>query len=218
MPIISEAQIRAMMPKAGARLNPHLPFIEAALVKGNITTPACIAAFMAQLAHESGEYLFMEEIADGSDYEGRLDLGNTQPGDGMKFKGHGPIQITGRSNHQRCGLALGLDLIAEPRLICEPRFATLSATWFWNHKRLSPLADAGWFKTITRRINGGETHLDRRVRFWDNNREILGLPPIDIAGEIASIRAFQRKQGLIDDGIAGDMTIGALERAATATA
>lgn len=218
MSIIEEAQIRAMMPNAGKRLDPHIPFIEPALVWGNITAPARIAAFMAQLAHESGEYRFMEELADGSDYEGRRDLGNTQPGDGVRFKGHGPIQITGRANHQRCGAALNLDLIANPRLICEPRYGTLSAAWFWNDKKLSLLADAGWYKTITRWINGGFTHLDERVRYWNVNRRILGLPPIDIAGEEAAIKSFQRAHGLADDGVPGSKTLGALEQPGTRAA
>ena len=212
MPIIDEPQIRAMMPNGGSRLAAHIPHIEKALVWGKITTPARIAAFMAQLAHESGEYLYMEEIADGSAYEGRRDLGNLQPGDGPKFKGHGPIQITGRNNHERCGGALGLDLIGNPRLLCEPQYGTLSAAWFWNDKRLSPLADVGWFKTITKRINGGYTHLDRRVGYWNDNRRLLGLPPVDIAGEDAAIREFQRKNGLAVDGDAGTRTIDALER------
>ena len=140
--MISEQQFRQMMPHAGARLDAHLPFINAALDEGRINTPRRIAAFMAQLAHESGEYRYMEELADGRAYEGRSDLGNTEPGDGVKFKGHGPIQITGRANHAACGAALGLDLIGSPKLIATPEHGTRSAVWFWNSRNLSPLADS----------------------------------------------------------------------------
>jgi putative chitinase len=94
--MIIEQQFRQMMPHAGSRLDPHWPYIAPALEKGRITTPKRIAAFLAQLAHESGEYKHMEEIWGPTEaqrgYEGRPDLGNYFPGDGYKFKGHGPIQ------------------------------------------------------------------------------------------------------------------------------
>ncbi|WP_439611519.1 glycoside hydrolase family 19 protein, partial [Reyranella sp.] len=154
--MISELLLRRMMPLAGARLDPHLPYIGPAMEKGSITTPDRIAAFVAQLAHESAEYRYMQELADGSAYEGRADLGNVQPGDGPRFKGHGPIQITGRDNHRACGRYLGLDLEREPRLLTEPRYGTAAAVWFWTIGNgridLNLLADRGWFKTITRVI------------------------------------------------------------------
>lgn len=86
---LTDQQLRAMMPNAGNRLTPHLPFINDALAFGEIDSPMRVAAFMAQLAHESGEYQFMEELASGDAYEGRLDLGNTEPGDGRRYKGAG---------------------------------------------------------------------------------------------------------------------------------
>ncbi len=210
--MITEQQIRAMFPNAGKRLDAHLPFIVPALVEAQIDSPKRIAAFLAQLAHESGEYRYMEEIAGGSAYEGRRDLGNTQPGDGRKFKGHGPIQITGRTNHRRCGEALGLDLIHDPTLICLPEDATRSACWFWHDRGLSLLADMNWFKEITRRINGGYNGWDDRLRYWQRNRAILGLPAVDPADEDREIMAFQAKNGLPADGIVGPKTIAALQR------
>lgn len=207
---LTEQQIRQMMPQAGKRLDPHLPYIASALEEGNISTPRRIAAFMAQLAHESGEYRYMEELADGSAYEGRADLGNIHPGDGKKFKGHGPIQITGRANHMACGVALGLPLADQPTLICTPEHATRSAVWFWNSRDLSPLADHDWFRTITRIINGGYNGLEDRVVHWRRNRQILGLPPIDIDNEMGSIMEFQARHGLTADGIPGPKTLAAL--------
>ncbi len=201
---------RKMMPNAGSRLDAHLPYIMPALVEGEITTPKRIAAFMAQLAHESGEYRYMEELADGEAYEGRLDLGNTEPGDGPKFKGHGPIQITGRANHAACGLALGLDLLNTPRLLTLPEYGTRAAVWFWTTHNLNLLADADWFKTMTKTINGGFNGLSDRRQYWDRNRALLGLPYVDLDNEDMRIADFQRQHGLMADGIAGKRTLAAL--------
>ena len=214
--IITEQQFRRMMPMAGTRLDAHWPFINPALKKAEIDTPERIAAFLAQLAHESGEYRYMEELGDGSAYEGRADLGNTQPGDGPRFKGHGPIQITGRANHEACGRALGIDLIANPTLITRPEYGTASACWFWNSRRLSPLADHAWFKAITRTINGGFNGLSDRRVYWDRNRALLGLEPVALDYEVYRIKKFQRDRGLVDDGVIGPQTLDALYRARAA--
>lgn len=226
--MLDQSLLRRMMPLAGARLDPHLPFIEPALVKGCILTdagrtPARLAAFLAQLAHESGEYRWMEEIWGPTPaqlgYEGRADLGNVHPGDGARFKGHGPIQITGRANHKACGAYLGIDLERDPRLLTRPEYATASAVWFWRFGNgkvdLNLLADRGWFKTITRIINGGLNGLSDRRLYWDRNRALLGLPMIDLDGEAESIRAFQRERGLLDDGVAGPKTFAAVRAAVT---
>jgi predicted chitinase len=208
---VTTEQLRRMFPNAGARLDAHLPYIAPAMEQAAIDNADRIAAFLAQLAHESGEYRYMEEIADGSAYEGRADLGNTEQGDGVRFKGHGPIQITGRANHKACGEALGIDLISNPRLICLPEYGTASACWFWNSRNLSALADVGWFKAITRRINGGFNGLPDRKQYWDRNRRILFLAPIDLNTEDESIKQFQRAKGLVPDGIVGPRTLAAIK-------
>lgn len=222
MTVISEQMFRKMMPLAGARLDAHWPFINGALEKGKITTPDRIAGFLAQLAHESKEYLFMQEIwgptEDQLGYEGRADLGNNQPGDGPKFRGHGPIQITGRANHRACGRYLGIDLEAEPLLLTRPEYGTAGAVWFWtigNQKiDLNLLADRGWFLTITKIVNGGTNGLIDRLRYWSRNRELLGLPPGDIVQEVVQVKAFQRERGLGVDGAVGPKTLAALRAAA----
>lgn len=217
--MITEQTLRRMMPAAGARLDAHLPYIVPAMIKGDIKTPDRIAAFLAQLAHESGEYRYMEELADGWAYEGRADLGNTEPGDGPRFKGHGPIQITGRANHRACGRALGIDAERDPLLLTEPRYGTAAAVWFWTigngQVDLNLLADRGWFKAVTRIINGGLTGLSDRRQYWDRNRALLGLPMIDLDREADAIKAFQRERGLGADGVAGPKTFAAVRAAAS---
>jgi predicted chitinase len=212
--IVTDQQLREMMPRAGARLDPHLPYIGPALAAARIDSLRRVAAFMAQLAHESGEYRYMEEIADGSAYEGRDDLGNTQPGDGRRYKGRGPIQITGRANYAACGRALGLDLLNHPELLTLPEHGTASACWFWNSRQLSPLADRDWFRLITRRINGGYNGLEDRLAYWRRNRILLGLPAVDVDREVGSIMDFQRDHGLAADGVVGPKTLAALGLAA----
>ena len=129
-----------------------------------------VAAFIAQVGHESGQLKYVKEIwgptAAQARYEGRADLGNTQPGDGSKYRGRGLIQITGRSNYKACGEALGLDLINHRELLEKPQHACMSAAWFWATKGLCTLADEGKFETITRRINGGLNGLaDRQMLY-----------------------------------------------------
>jgi predicted chitinase len=211
MALLPDKLIREMMPNAGKRLDAHLPYIALALEKAAIDTPLRIAAFMAQLAHESAEFRYMEELADGSAYEGREDLGNVMPGDGVKYKGHGPIQITGRANHMVCGQALKLDLVNYPRLICLPQNGTASACWFWNSRQLSKLADREWFRVTTRIINGGFNGWNDRLQYYQRNREILGLEPY--GGQLledVDVRKFQRDHGLTADGVVGPMTLKAL--------
>lgn len=125
-----------------------------------------LAHFLAQLMHESANFLYMEEIASGAAYEGREDLGNTQPGDGKRYKGRGPIQVTGRANYRRYGRLLGIDLESNPTLASDPSIGFLVSLTYWDDKRLNELADRDDIKTITQKINGGFNGLaDRRAKF-----------------------------------------------------
>ena len=106
-------------------------------------------------------------------YEGRVDLGNTQSGDGPKYRGRGLIQITGRSNNKTCGEALGLDLINQAELLEKPQHACMSAAWFWATRGHNTLADEGTFETITRRINGGLNGLADRQMLYARALKVL---------------------------------------------
>ena len=118
--------------------------------------------FLAQLAHESGNFKYMEEIASGAAYEGRKDLGNVMSGDGVKFKGRGPIQLTGRANYRRYGQQLGIDFENNPTIVAIPSVGLLVACKFWSDNGLNALADQDDVLTITRRINGGTNGLEDR--------------------------------------------------------
>lgn len=161
------------MPYAGKRAETFLEPMNAAMDEFEINTPARQAAFLAQIAHESGSLRYVKEIASGDAYEGRGDLGNTQEGDGVRFKGRGLIQITGRANYAQCGAALGLDLLAEPELLETPENACRSAAWFWHSRGLNELADAGEFRLITKRINGGYNGLSDRQAYYIKAKEVL---------------------------------------------
>ncbi|MDG0854291.1 glycoside hydrolase family 19 protein [Roseateles puraquae] len=150
------------------------------LVKGmtryGIDTPRQIAHFIAQLAHESGSLLYAEELASGSAYEGRVDLGNTQPGDGPRFKGRGLIQLTGRANYRDYSEFTGIDYVSDPnRIALDPVACVDVACWFWQHNGLPPLAEADDARAVTKRINGGYNGLDDRLEHLARAKALLGL-------------------------------------------
>lgn len=141
------------------------------------------AAFLAQIAHESGELRYVRELATGAAYDtGSLArrLGNTpeRDGDGQRYKGRGLIQITGRDNYRECSNALfPADpdlLIRKPEFLEQPTQACRSAAWFWHSRGLNRWADIGAFQTITKRINGGLNGYDERVRYWKRAIAVLG--------------------------------------------
>ena len=167
MPITAQ-QLLQILPNAGPVAGVFVPVLNTAMNRYQIIGTKRVAAFIAQIGHESGQLKYVKEIwgptAAQARYEGRKDLGNTVAGDGPKYRGRGLIQITGRANYMACGEGLGLDLIKQPELLERPQHACMSAAWFWATKGLSTLADAGQFDRITRCINGGQNGAaDRQV-------------------------------------------------------
>ena len=182
--MLSDVQLRQIMPNlAAAKLPVYLAALNQAMQVYGVNTALRTAAFIAQLAHESGEFRWMEEIWGPTDAQRRYEppnalaakLGNTEAGDGKRFKGRGPIQITGRFNYAKYGGLLGTDLVADPALAATPEVAFATAGLFWKTNGLNELADAEQFVTITRRINGGTNGLPDRQKYYAIAKAVLAL-------------------------------------------
>lgn len=141
-----------------------------AMRAANINNVRRAAMFAAQLGHESSGLRDMREIASGAEYEGRTDLGNTFPGDGVRYAGRGPIQLTGRNNYRaftRWAKEAGhsnIDFEAEPHRLEEPHWGFLAAAWYWTvaRPRINAMCDAGDIVGVTRAINGGTNGINGR--------------------------------------------------------
>ncbi len=173
--LITQGQLSAIAPYSNSsRLANLLPHLNTTMQRYDITTPLRKAHFLAQTAHESDGFNTNEEYASGADYEWRTDLGNTRVGDGVRFKGRGLIQVTGRSNYADCGRALGVDLINNPQLLANFDLACLSAGWFWGKSRLNGDADRDDVLTITKIINGGTNGLADRKSYLARAKRVFG--------------------------------------------
>ena len=173
---LTAAQLRRILPDATRdNIDRYLPALNAGMAAREIDTPLRAAHFLAQVGHESGSLRYAEEIASGAAYEGRRDLGNTEPGDGSHFKGRGLIQLTGRANYADYGAAIGRDLLADPSPVAtDPALAVDVACWFWVAHGLNTLADADDPERITRRINGGLNGYAQRLAILARARQVLG--------------------------------------------
>lgn len=148
----------------------------------DITGPVRMAAFLAQIGHESVSLKHTAEVwgptPEQKRYEGRKDLGNTHLGDGYFYRGRGLIQCTGRDNYTKMGERLGLDLLGSPELLEQPRWAALSAATWWDNHGCNQLADNGDFVALTKRINGGTNGLEDRQRRWEKAKQVLAVEPV----------------------------------------
>lgn len=167
------------------------PYLNKYMDKYGINTPNRILAFLSQIGHESGGLRYTQELASGSAYEGNTDLGNVYAGDGVKFKGRGLIQLTGRANYQKMSEKTGKDLINNPKQVEEPDTATqVSAIW-WSDRKRSGITLNEWadkfdltqpldlasnkdiHENITRAINGGINGLNDRLQRLINGTTII---------------------------------------------
>lgn len=153
-----------------------LPAVEDCLVQCGCTTTARIAMWCAQIGHESGGLRWMEEIADGSAYEYREDLGNVHPGDGTRYKGRGPIQVTGRRNYTELSKwAYANKLVVSPTFfvdnpheLASDKYGFTGVTWYWTTQRdLNGAADKRDLNLATKMINGGLNGIDDRKRRYE---------------------------------------------------
>jgi predicted chitinase len=200
--MLSAEQLQSIMPRLSAARNRELlPFLQAAMTEFAIEAPARAAAFVAQLAHESGQFRFMQELWGPTPAQLRYEpqstlataLGNSEAGDGKRFKGRGPIQITGRANYRRFGDLLSIDLVSDPARAAVPDVAFRIAGLFWSKKGLNELADqatADAFREMTRRINGGFNGLADRQKFYAAACTVLEVSAAPVArGAETAVRA-----------------------------
>ncbi len=184
---ITENNLIDIMPDARSQAGVFVSALNAAMTRRRIDTPKRIAAFLAQVGHESGQLRYVRELGNNqylSKYDTgtlALRLGNTPEadGDGQKYRGRGLIQITGRSNYRQCSVGLFGDerLLSLPELLEQSQWAAESAAWFWEQNGLNELADRDQFNTITRRINGGLNGLQDRLEIWARARAVLCQSP-----------------------------------------
>ncbi len=180
--MVDEREFEELTPQISrTRRAQILPPLQEALQIAEITSKLREAHAMAQFLHESGGFLFKREIASGQAYEGRRDLGNTQPGDGRRYKGRGWIQITGRANYRKFGHLLNLSLEQQPELAETDENAARIACAFWTAHNLNRFADLDDILTITRRINGRTNGLtDRHSRLILAKRVLSVADPIPL--------------------------------------
>ena len=200
MPITAQ-QLLQILPNAGQVAGVFVPVLNTAMSRYQIVGVKRIAAFIAQVGHESGHLTRLVENLNYSadalrrNWPSRFSvelasavarkpeqianiaygnrMGNSATGDGWKYRGRGLIQITGKNNYRACGEALGLDLIMQPELLEKPQYACMSAAWFWATNGLNTLADAGKLDAITQRINGGHNGAANREELCARALKVL---------------------------------------------
>lgn len=141
--------------------------------KYQVNTYLRVCHFLAQAAHEAASFKTLEEYASGAAYEGRKDLGNTQKGDGIRYKGRGIFQLTGRANYREIGKLIGFDLENNPELAESPEVSVLTALEYWRSRGLNKFADRDDILTITKRINGGTNGFEDRKQYLAKCKAVI---------------------------------------------
>lgn len=174
---------RSMRGLSLATAQRYAPYMNEAMLLGEITTIRRAQFWVGQLAHESGDLNWFEEFASGEAYEGRGDLGNTQPGDGRRFKGRGPIQLTGRHNYTQFANWLNDDrVLQDPKIVATPAYGFKAAIWYWTQARdCNAACDSNDYVELTRLINGGTNGLSDR---WEKLRYVERLGNKILPGEL----------------------------------
>lgn len=220
MALVSLVDLKRIAPRANQSLLGHLvgPF-NRYMPDYGVVTPLRISHFLAQAAMETDGFRVLVEYASGKAYEGRKDLGNVYPGDGVRFKGRGIFQLTGRTNYQAYGRRLGLDLVSNPDLAADPETSVRVALEYWKAKGLNGWADRDDVVMVTKRINGGRNGLAERKRYLARAKEcfpvtplgVAALEPVDEEVPDAPIAAEPEKPIFRSKTVGGATTIGAAE-------
>ncbi|MEP0518817.1 MAG: peptidoglycan-binding protein [Hyphomicrobiales bacterium] len=154
----------------------------------DIHTRLRIAHFLAQILHESAGLRTTEEFASGAAYEGRLSLGNTESGDGRRFKGRGLLQLTGRANYRRLGDKLKIDLLSDPQRAAEPELSLIIACEYWKQHNINDSADRDDVRAVTKAVNGGLNGLADRQRHLARIKRELGRANIQPLRQMPYLR------------------------------
>ena len=164
--MITKQLIKSVVPTSRDEIvDPLVKYLNQYMPQYEVNTYLRVTHFIAQAAHESAAFRTLEEYASGSAYEGRKDLGNVNKGDGVRYKGRGIFQLTGRANYRDMGKKLGYDLEGKPELAATPEISVLTALEYWKSRGLSAFADKDDITTITKRINGGLNGFDDRKKY-----------------------------------------------------
>ena len=172
--MITKEMIKQIAPTSKNEIvDPLIKYLNKYLAKYEVNNFWRVSHFIAQAAHESASFRTLEEYATGAAYEGRKDLGNVNKGDGVRYKGRGIFQLTGRANYRDMSKKLGLDLEGNPELAESPEVSVLTALEYWKSRNLNALADSNDIMGITKKINGGFNGLDDRRRYFARCKEII---------------------------------------------
>lgn len=183
---VTKDQLKQLAPQANDGIIADVSkYLGTYLEKYEVNTPLRLAHFIAQCAHESDGFHTLEEYASGAGYEGRKDLGNVNKGDGVRYKGRGMIQLTGRANYRQYGNAIGVDLENHPELAATGQISVQTALEYWKVKGLNTYADRDDIDTITRRINGGTNGLASRIAYLAKAKKIFATLVV-VAGTVVA--------------------------------
>lgn len=175
MSTVSKGRLLTIMPQAAARIDDWIEVLNETMEKYEINTPLRQAAWLANVALETGELKWIKELWGPTEQQKKYDtdpglmaqLGNTEPGDGFRFRGRGLPQLTGRGLYTQYAAARDIDCVKHPELLELPQYAADVGGWFWRDvKRMNPIADAGEFRVVVKKWNGGYTHWDKRRGYY----------------------------------------------------
>lgn len=183
--MITREMIKAIAPNSKEEIiGPLVGYLNKYMPKYEVNNYLRVCHFLAQAAHEAASFRTLQEYASGAAYEGRKDLGNVNKGDGVRYKGRGIFQLTGRTNYRSIGAKIGMDLENNPELAESPEVSVLTALEYWKSRNLNPLADADNVEAITRKINGGLNGFDDRKKYLAKCKQVIPknisfvVPPI----------------------------------------
>ena len=172
--MLTKQQLKKIAPNSKDEIiDPLVQYLSLHMPKYEVNTYLRVCHFIAQAAHEAASFRTLEEYASGAAYEGRKDLGNVKPGDGVRYKGRGIFQLTGRANYRTIGAKLGYDLENNPELAESPEVSVLTALEYWKSRNLNPLADRDQVELITRSINGGLNGFEDRKKYLARAKKFI---------------------------------------------